>query len=323
LRDRISEIESKPDQERTEEEQTIYSQYESRRQRKNDRSRERALEKKEEIDRILAKPEKKRTKIEKLRSEKMKVIGFVVNVSRNLGCLLKVLVSSRELVLVVLFHPNINNKFVRMLAIIRTCHPCHHCQRCHTIIILPVGLVRLEWYQWDTQVQGRVNSAGLVMPQRQAMAHLEEKEGNPYPICHLKVRMLLLDQPGKATTREWNRGETLMVPWAFPLVGMDPEVMENQRIHQEQRVTCRMSTCSLMKMTTEVIAASVNNLAKKTISDPCMKVNFLLSVLHMKELVPRFSILLAKETFCYQIWCLCGQFDGRDAKTKRRVFIYG
>lgn len=65
LRDRISEIESKPEQDRTEEERTIYSQYEARRQRKNDRSRERALEKKEEIDRILAKPEKKRTKIEK------------------------------------------------------------------------------------------------------------------------------------------------------------------------------------------------------------------------------------------------------------------
>ncbi|CAB9508962.1 expressed unknown protein [Seminavis robusta] len=65
LRDRISEIESKPEAERTEEERTIYGQYEARRQRKNDRSRERALEKKEEIDRILAKPEKKRTKIEK------------------------------------------------------------------------------------------------------------------------------------------------------------------------------------------------------------------------------------------------------------------
>lgn len=65
LRDRISEIEIKPESERTEEERTIFAQYESRRQRKNDRSRERALEKKEEIDRILAKPEKKRTKIEK------------------------------------------------------------------------------------------------------------------------------------------------------------------------------------------------------------------------------------------------------------------
>jgi hypothetical protein len=65
LRDRISEIESRPEGDRTEEERTIFGQYEARRQRKNDRSRERALEKKEEIDRILAKPEKKRTKIEK------------------------------------------------------------------------------------------------------------------------------------------------------------------------------------------------------------------------------------------------------------------
>lgn len=65
LRQRIAEIETKPEEERTEEEIQIWAQYEARRQRKNDRSRERALEKKEEIDRILAKPEKKRTKIEK------------------------------------------------------------------------------------------------------------------------------------------------------------------------------------------------------------------------------------------------------------------
>jgi len=65
LRERIIEVENKPESERTEEERTIYQQYEARRQRKNDRSRERALEKKEEIDRILSKPEKKRTKIEK------------------------------------------------------------------------------------------------------------------------------------------------------------------------------------------------------------------------------------------------------------------
>lgn len=65
LRDRISEIEGKPENDRTEEERTIFAQYEARRQRKNDRSRERALEKKEEIDRILGKQEKKRTKIEK------------------------------------------------------------------------------------------------------------------------------------------------------------------------------------------------------------------------------------------------------------------
>jgi hypothetical protein len=55
----------KPEPARDEEESLIWSQYEQRRQRKNDRSRERAMERKEEIDRILAKPEKKRTKIEK------------------------------------------------------------------------------------------------------------------------------------------------------------------------------------------------------------------------------------------------------------------
>jgi hypothetical protein len=65
LRHRISEIETKEDDGRTEEEKHLWAQYESRRQRKNDRSRERALEKKEEIDRILAKPDKKRTKIER------------------------------------------------------------------------------------------------------------------------------------------------------------------------------------------------------------------------------------------------------------------
>jgi hypothetical protein len=65
LRSRISDIEVKEDDGRTEEEKHLWAQYESRRQRKNDRSRERALEKKEEIDRILAKPDKKRTKIER------------------------------------------------------------------------------------------------------------------------------------------------------------------------------------------------------------------------------------------------------------------
>lgn len=65
LRQRVVEIEKKPEEDRTEEEREIFAQFEHRRQRKNDRSRERALEKKEEIDRILAKSEKKRTKIEK------------------------------------------------------------------------------------------------------------------------------------------------------------------------------------------------------------------------------------------------------------------
>lgn len=65
LRQRIAEIDLKPEDDRTEEEMHLWSQYEQRRQRKNDRSRERALEKKEEIDRILAKPDKKRSKIER------------------------------------------------------------------------------------------------------------------------------------------------------------------------------------------------------------------------------------------------------------------
>jgi len=65
LRQRIQDIEIKPETERTDEEAHLWQQYEQRRVRKNDRSRERALEKKEEIDRILAKPDKKRTKIEK------------------------------------------------------------------------------------------------------------------------------------------------------------------------------------------------------------------------------------------------------------------
>uniref|UniRef100_A0A7S1VAH2 Uncharacterized protein n=1 Tax=Grammatophora oceanica TaxID=210454 RepID=A0A7S1VAH2_9STRA len=65
LRERISEIKVKPEEERTEEERGLYEQFEGRRQRKNDRSRERAIEKKTEIERILNKPERKRTKLEK------------------------------------------------------------------------------------------------------------------------------------------------------------------------------------------------------------------------------------------------------------------
>ena len=65
LRQRIAEIESKPEHDRTEEEIQMWSLYESRRHRKNNRSRERALEKKEEVERILAKPERRRSKIEK------------------------------------------------------------------------------------------------------------------------------------------------------------------------------------------------------------------------------------------------------------------
>jgi hypothetical protein len=65
LRQRIAEIELKPEDNRTEEEGHLWAQYEQRRQRKNNRSRERALEKKEEIDRIISKADKKRSKIEK------------------------------------------------------------------------------------------------------------------------------------------------------------------------------------------------------------------------------------------------------------------
>ena len=63
-RQRIAEIERKPESERTEEEIQIYETHQERRQRKNDRSRERALEKKDEIDKILAKPVNKRSRIE-------------------------------------------------------------------------------------------------------------------------------------------------------------------------------------------------------------------------------------------------------------------
>ena len=58
-------VDDEAESERTEEEIHIWAQYEQRRQRKNDRSRERALEKKEEIDRILVKTDKRRSKIEK------------------------------------------------------------------------------------------------------------------------------------------------------------------------------------------------------------------------------------------------------------------
>ena len=65
LRERIMEIKSRPESERTEEEAALLTQYEGRRGRKNDRSRDRAIEKKSEIERILNKPERKRTKLEK------------------------------------------------------------------------------------------------------------------------------------------------------------------------------------------------------------------------------------------------------------------
>jgi hypothetical protein len=73
--------------------------HDQRRQKKNDRSRDRALENKEEIDRILAKPEKKRTRIEnqflenalgskkrknqgdRLRRSRLKSLGVYTNTS--------------------------------------------------------------------------------------------------------------------------------------------------------------------------------------------------------------------------------------------------
>jgi hypothetical protein len=65
LRERIQEIKTKPESERTDDEQALVIQYESRRGRKNDRSRDRAIEKKSEIERILNKQERKRTTLEK------------------------------------------------------------------------------------------------------------------------------------------------------------------------------------------------------------------------------------------------------------------
>ncbi len=92
-RERVAQIELKPESERTPEEQQLFELHQNRRKKKNDRSRDRAQEKKEEIDRILAKPEKKRTRIEiqfleaaltskkrknegdRLRRSRLKVIG--------------------------------------------------------------------------------------------------------------------------------------------------------------------------------------------------------------------------------------------------------
>lgn len=64
-RERVAQIEQKPESERTPEEQHLFELHQMRRKKKNDRSRDRAVEKKEEIDRILAKPESSRTRIEK------------------------------------------------------------------------------------------------------------------------------------------------------------------------------------------------------------------------------------------------------------------
>jgi hypothetical protein len=60
----MMEVELKQESERTPEEVQSLDQWMNRRYRKNDRSRERAVEKKEEIDGILLKPENRRTRIE-------------------------------------------------------------------------------------------------------------------------------------------------------------------------------------------------------------------------------------------------------------------
>jgi len=64
LRDRIEQLQKRPESELTEEEKHTLATYEERRRRKNERSRERAIEKKNEIEKILDKPDKKRSKHE-------------------------------------------------------------------------------------------------------------------------------------------------------------------------------------------------------------------------------------------------------------------
>lgn len=61
LREKISEVNGKPDELITDEEMKLLQIFEGRRQKKNDRSKERAIEKKIEIERILAIAESKRT----------------------------------------------------------------------------------------------------------------------------------------------------------------------------------------------------------------------------------------------------------------------
>ena len=61
----VEELESKPEHERTLEEQQLIDTHYKRRSHKNTRSRDRALEKKAEIERILSKPDQRRAKLEK------------------------------------------------------------------------------------------------------------------------------------------------------------------------------------------------------------------------------------------------------------------
>jgi hypothetical protein len=62
---RLAEIAAKPPDQRTEEEQQLWSVYEIQRTRKNNRSKERSMEKKEEVQKILNKPESQRTEMER------------------------------------------------------------------------------------------------------------------------------------------------------------------------------------------------------------------------------------------------------------------
>jgi hypothetical protein len=64
LKEKITKIEAKPENERTEDEKELYVKWMDRRMKKNTRSKERSLEKAAEIERILAKPEEERTQSE-------------------------------------------------------------------------------------------------------------------------------------------------------------------------------------------------------------------------------------------------------------------
>ena len=61
LREKITEVKSKPNEQKTDEEMRLLQIVEERRRKKNERSRERSIKKKMEIERILATPEAMRT----------------------------------------------------------------------------------------------------------------------------------------------------------------------------------------------------------------------------------------------------------------------
>lgn len=61
LREKISEVKSKPSEQKTDEEMRLLQIVEERRRKKNERSRERSIKKKMELERILATPEAMRT----------------------------------------------------------------------------------------------------------------------------------------------------------------------------------------------------------------------------------------------------------------------